>query len=294
MADSAEGLTFVLPVYNQAAHLEKVVNGWISALQGIGRPYDLILVDDGSTDDSPAIALKLASRHNRINVLTHPTHQGFGASIRTALEQSTQPLFFYTSGDPHWATADLARMLKSIEQKDEYTGMLVQIVNGHRRGLPIPAGRKRLRKLKSFFNRIVFGYWLDTSKGWLGREEESFWWRCRLQFGLRVGDINSAFKLFRRQVFDKMVLQSDGDFIHAEILAKANFLGTLMDEITLADKQTPGHLPDMSAERKRVFKNPQFRSPLPKIDEKPVEVAATTEVVAESPAVSSEPNPIPE
>ena len=96
--------------------------------------------------------------------------------------------------------------------------------------------------------------------GWLGRAESRYWWKCRLLFGLRVGDINSKFKLFRRHVFDRMVLQSDGEFVHAEILAKANFLGSLMDEIVLGDRPDPPASPDVGEEMWTVFHDPQFRS----------------------------------
>ena len=73
--------------------------------------------------------------------------------------------------------------------------------------------------------------------------------------------MNSRFKLFRRSVVSRMEIQSDGEFVHTELLAKANFLGTLMDEIVLADKCVPGTLPDMSVDRKLVFAHPKFRSP---------------------------------
>ena len=61
-----------------------------------------------------------------------------------------------------------------------------------------------------------------------------------------------------------MVLQSDGEFIHAEILAKANFLGCLMDEVLLGDRPDPAAVaPDVGSEMWAVFRDPQFRSPVP-------------------------------
>jgi glycosyltransferase involved in cell wall biosynthesis len=262
MPDAAEGLTFVLPVFDQEKTLGRTVSTWVSALNALNRPYEFLIVDDGSVDGTKSQAEVLATRTARVRVLSHPEHKGYGACVRTALEAATQPLFFYTSADPGWAAADLARMLKSLGFKDEYTGKQVEIVNGHRRGKVLPKWRKWLNRLYRWFVRVAFGYLPEPPKGWLGSAENRYWWKCRLLFGIRVGDINSKFKLFRRSVFDRIAIQSDGEFVHAELLAKANFLGCMMDEIVLADHQVPPPLPDVNKELRRVFRNPRFRSPV--------------------------------
>ena len=264
MADEpTEGLTFVLPVFDQEKTLHKTASGWFPVLDGLQRPYELLLVDDGSRDGTRAQADILATRNTRVKVLAHAERKGFGACLRTALDAARHPLFFYTSADHGWNPNDLPRMLKSLAVRDEFTGKLVEIVNGHRRGTAMPAGRKRLNRVYRAWVRVVFGYLPEPPRGWLGTAESRFWWKCRLLFGLRVGDINSKFKLFRRSVFDRMVLQSDGDFIHAEILAKANFLGCLMDEVVLGDRPDPPPAPDVGAELWKVFRDPRFRSPVP-------------------------------
>ncbi len=264
MADeSAPGLTFVLPVFDQEKTLGRAVSGWVATLDGLRRPYELLIVDDGSLDGTRAQADVLTTRNPRIRVLAHPERRGFGACLRTALEAATQPLFFYTSTDHGWNHADLGRMLRAIDHRDEYTGNRVEIVNGHRRGTVLPPGGKWRGRIFRGLVRVVFGYWPEPPRGWLGPAERRFWWRCRILFGLRIGDVTSQFKLFRRSVFDRIEIQSDGEFVHAEILAKANFLGCLMDEIVLADRQQPPPLPDVRADMWRVFRNPRFRSPVP-------------------------------
>jgi glycosyltransferase involved in cell wall biosynthesis len=267
----ADGLTFVLPVFDQEKALGKVVSGWVGTLDGLRRPYELLIVDDGSVDGTRAQADVLATKNSRVRVLAHPERRGFGACLRTALEVATQPLFFYTSTDHGWSHGDLARMLKSIEHKDDFTGKQVEIVNGHRRGTVLPSGVKWRGRLYRGFMRLAFGFWPDPPRGWLGPTENRSWWRCRLLFGLRVGDPNCKFKLFRRSVFDRIEIQSDGEFVHAEILAKANFLGCLMDEIVLADRDPPAPAPDVRKDLWRVFREPRFRSPLPLVGPKPPE-----------------------
>src|SRR5262249_43820125 len=94
-----------------------------------------------------------------------------------------------------------------------------------------------------------------------------FW--VRLLFGVRLQDIDSKFKLLRRQVFDRFPIQSDGDFVHAEIIAKINFLGALMDELPIAAKpgsyaavaEPPPMPPPVATEMKRVFRRPVFLPP---------------------------------
>ena len=261
MADPTEGLTIVLPVFDAEKTLGKSVGAWLPTLDSLRRPYELLIVDDGSSDDTKSQAEVLADRNPRIKLLAHSERRGYGACLRTAIEAATQPLVFYTSTEPGWNASDLPRMLKSLEIRDEYTGKQVEVVNGHRRGTALPKGKKRWSQLYRGFIRVVFGYWSEPPRGWLGASERRFWWRCRVLFGLRIGDINSKFKLFRRSVFERMELQSDGEFIHAEILAKANFLGCMMDEVVLADKQVPAAPTDTRKEMWRVFRDAKFRSP---------------------------------
>ncbi len=257
-----EGLTFVLPAFDQEKTLTPAVNAWLPALDHLNRPYEILIVDDGSRDGTRAQCDHLTVRSNRIRILAHDKPRGFGACLRTALEASTHPLFFYTSCDHGWNPSDLGRMLKSLDLKDEYIGKQVEVVNGHRRGTVLPRGRKRINRLHRLVMRTMFGYWPEPAKGWLGAGENRFWWKCRLLFGLRVGDINCKFKLFRKSVFDRIVIQSDGEFVHAELLAKANFLGCLLDEVGLADRHQPGPMPNVREELRRVFKDPRFRSPV--------------------------------
>lgn len=261
MADQPEGLTFVLPVFDQEKALAKAVAGWQPVLDGLHRPYELLIVDDGSRDGTRAQAELLPTKNPRIRILAHPERKGYGAALKSALEAASHPLVFYTSSDHGWNPNDLPRMLKALAGKDEFTGKAVEIVNGHRRGTALPATRRRLGQLGRLLVRIAFGYRPEPPKGWLGSAESRYWWKCRWLFGLRVGDINSKFKLFRRSVFDRMVLQSDGEFIHAEILAKANFLGCLMDEVALGDRPDPLPAPDVGKEMWTVFREPKFRTP---------------------------------
>src|SRR5258708_547525 len=172
MADpSTEGLTFALPVFDVEKTLAKTMSGWFPILDALQRPYEILIVDDGSQDGTRAHADLLATRNTRVKVLAHPERRGFGAALRTALEAASQPLFFYTSADHGWNPNDLPRMLKSLAVRDEYTGNQVQIVNRHRRGTVLPPGRKRLHWTYRAFVRVVFGFLPQPPEGWLRAAE---------------------------------------------------------------------------------------------------------------------------
>ena len=261
MADTVEGLTVIFPVSGNAAGLASLLAPWLGVLSQSNRSYEVFLVADGLTAELGDAIDKITQSNHRVKRLSLEKPTGFGACVRLGLAEATQPLVFYSSLEGGWNPADLPRMLKAIEFRDEYTNRLVELVNGHRRGLPEPSGHRWRRRVFGFGFRLLYGAWPDPAKGYLGPVESRYWYRARLQFGLRLGDVNSRFKLFRRSVVSRMEMQSDGEFVHTELLAKANFLGTLMDEIVLADKCVPGTLPDMSVDRKLVFAHPKFRSP---------------------------------
>src|SRR5262249_55302869 len=131
---------------------------------------------------------------------------------------------------------------------------------------PVPAWMRRVGHVYRILVRIVLGIHREPLAGWRGWAE----WRralcLRLMFGLRLADVPSAFKLFRRSVFDRLPIQSDGQFVHAEIMAKANFLGCLIAEVPIgrlggnfrgvAEPEPPGV--SFAAEAQRVFRNPTF------------------------------------
>jgi hypothetical protein len=116
---------------------------------------------------------------------------------------------------------------------------------------------------------VLLGLPTEPPPGWLGWPAYRYRFKIRALFGVRLRDIDSKFKLFRRRIFDRFPIQSDGDFVHAEILAKANFLGCYMDEVPVADRpgpfapvpEPPPAPPIVREEMKRVFRNPIFLPP---------------------------------
>jgi glycosyltransferase involved in cell wall biosynthesis len=256
---SKEPVSVLLPVFNQAAGLESIAEAWLRALGRLDREFEFIIVNDASTDDTSAVASKLAARHPEIRLLSHETRRGFGASLRTGLAAARHPLFFYTACDYPYPPADLAKLLEVIDSAD--------VVSGCRTD-PVPGWLRRLGTVYRVVVRVVVGTHPEPRPGWRGWRA---WWqgvRLRLLFGLRLWDPTSAYKLYRRSVLDRIPIQSDGEFAHAEILAKANFLGYLMAEVPIAQlggafrgvAEPP--IPRTAGDARRVFRRPEFTPPL--------------------------------
>jgi hypothetical protein len=90
----------------------------------------------------------------------------------------------------------------------------------------------------------------------------AFWYRCRVKwlYGVPLTDVNSSFKLFRTALLRRFPIQSNGDFVHTELVAKATFLTSIMDEVPLTAK--PDAIPtlgDTRADSRRVFRSPEFK-----------------------------------
>src|SRR5262245_39071464 len=89
-------LSAVLPAYNAAADLEEVVRSWVAVLDERKQPYEILLLDDGSSDATRVQAENLALQLPQLHVLHHATCRGLGAALRTGIAAAKHPLLFYT------------------------------------------------------------------------------------------------------------------------------------------------------------------------------------------------------
>lgn len=253
-AIATESISIVLLARHAEAHLEAVVGQWVSLLNGLNRTFEILVVDDASPDRTAELAEQLAARNPNIRLLRQSTPQGEGAALRVGIAAAQYPLLAYAPCDRQYQPDDLRRLLAEIDK--------VHVVSGFRDYLPMPGVLKWLGRVYRGVARWIFAVPLEPSLGWLGWHE--LFRRCllRLTFGIRLQDIGSTFRLFRRSIFARIPIQSDGSFAHVEILAKANFLGQVMTEAPV--RYTPpvpekDPLPDrMWKEGRRVFSHPDF------------------------------------
>jgi glycosyltransferase involved in cell wall biosynthesis len=257
---SKEPVSMLLPAYNQAAGLEPIAESWLRALARLERPVELIVVNDASTDDTATIAANLAVHHAELKVLTHNVRGGFGACLRTALAVAQHPLIFYTACNYPYPPADLTKLLAAIDAVDVVSGCRTEAV---------PAWLTRFDSIYRLVARIVAGTHPEPRPGWRGWRAWRADVRLRLMFGLRLWDPTSAYKLYRRSLLDRIPIQSNGEFVNVELLAKANFLGCMMVEAPIG-RLAGGFKgviePDVAGaagDARRVFRRPEFGQACP-------------------------------
>lgn len=193
------GLSVVFPMWNEEAGLSQAVAAAREACEGLRdtgeiEDWEVILVDDASTDATGEIADEIASRDPRVRVSHHSRNRKLGGSIRTGFDCARHELLLYSDADLPFDLAEAA---------------------------------KACRLLRIYRADIVSAYRHDrTSEGALrALYSYGYNWLVRGVFGLRVRDVNFAFKLCRRRIFEHVRLESEGSFIDAELLARASRLG---------------------------------------------------------------------
>ncbi len=189
-------------------------------------------------------------------VLKHEKRFGFGACLRTALAEAKYPLFFYTALDYPYTPSDIRPMLERITVRDEILGKQPDLISGCRTGLPTPELVTWTGRVWRLFWRLFAGIPAQDPPPWHGWPAYRYRVRTRWVYGVPLADVNSCFKLFRTAFLKRFPIQSDGDFVHTELVAKATFLTSIMDEIPLTPKPD-AILPlgDTSADRRRLSAN---------------------------------------
>jgi len=196
-------LSAVMPVYNEEKVLPQSLAEAVGALQQLCELWELIIVDDGSTDSTPLILTGWAKKESRIRVLRQPTNQGYSAALIRGFSTARYDLVFYTDGDAQFDLEQILDLHDQIEGAD--------MVVGYRQRRQDPG----VRLLTSaVFNRL---------QGWV--------------LGVRVRDVNCAFKLFRRPFLQGLPLSSDGFLIDAELFARARRAGGSWREIPVTHRE---------------------------------------------------------
>jgi len=189
-AGSRPHLTFFFPAHNEEENVERTVQ---LALEQIGPMVDsleVLIVDDGSSDRTPELADKLAAEDSRVRV-HHQPNRGYGGALKAGFANASGSLIAFSDGDLQF---DLEELRLLLDRLDDPARKPVDAVIGWRIKRRDPFHRLVIAKT---YNAIV-----------------------SLAFGLRVRDIDCAMKVFRREVFDGLRLDSDGPFLSAETLIK--------------------------------------------------------------------------
>ena len=192
-------ISAVLPALNEEENIETATLRLAEVLGSLSlKDWEVIIVDDGSTDRTGEIADRLTAEDPaHIRVFHHNPNLGYAEALKTGFTSARHQLIFYTDSDNQFDVREMKNLLPLIEDAD--------IVNGFRIYRFDPLTRL---VLSWGFNLLV-----------------------RIMFRINVRDIDCAFKLFRREVFDKVTIESKKFFVDAEVLAKAKYFGFRTVEI---------------------------------------------------------------
>jgi glycosyltransferase involved in cell wall biosynthesis len=192
-------ISAVLPALNEEENIETATRRMAEVLGSLSlKDWEVIIVDDGSTDRTGEIADRLVAEDPaHIRVFHHNPNLGYATALKTGFTSARHQLIFYTDSDNQFDVREIKHLLPLIEDAD--------IVNGFRIYRFDPLTRL---VLSWGFNLLV-----------------------RIMFRIKVRDIDCAFKLFRREVFDKVTIESKKFFVDAEVLAKAKYFGFRTVEI---------------------------------------------------------------
>lgn len=191
-------LSIFFPFWNEEQNIESVVKKAISVAEKITEKWEIIMVDDGSSDKTLEVAKRLAQEDSRLVVISHVTNRGYGASLKTGFETAKYELVVFNDGDGQFDFLEVTKFLEKIENADVVIGF-------------------RKKRLDNPFRHLL----MNLLKIW------DF-----IFFGFRFKDIDCGFKMFRKEALDKiMPLKSEGAMITTEILARANRANLKISEV---------------------------------------------------------------
>jgi hypothetical protein len=177
---------------------------WLNVLEPLKRDYEIIVTGPFGMSEQPESSQALASPHPTIRTLAHSTSVGIGTVLGTAIAAARFPLLVYADVNSGNVRENLDNCLATIDK--------VHLVSGRRESIT----SRRLPRWNGLPSRLCI----------------------RMIFGVHLTDPACPFKLFRREIFDRIPIQSKGSFVHIEILAKANFLGKLMTEVAVKGQRS--------------------------------------------------------
>lgn len=200
-ASKVAELSFFFPAHNEEANLEALVAEALATLPSLAQKFEVIAVDDGSKDGTPAIADELAKLHpNVFRVVHHATNLGYGAALRSGFRAARYDLIAFIDGDRQFRVADVARLTERFAAADA-----PDVVVGYRIGRADPLIRRWYARIYHLSNRVFFG--------------------------VRVRDIDCACKLFKREALVPVRISSGGAFFTAELLIKLRYEGRRLAEV---------------------------------------------------------------
>jgi len=191
-------LTIFFPCYNDAGTIASMVIAADAVARELTDDYEIIVIDDGSTDGSRAILTELQKSYSALRTIFHETNKGYGGALRSGFYNATKDLIFYTDGDAQYDVRELKKLLPLMTDN-------VDVVNGFK------------IKRHDPLHRIIIG--------------KVYQYLMKFLFGLKIKDVDCDFRLIRRDVFRKVKLTRNSGVICIELVRKIQDAGFRFAEV---------------------------------------------------------------
>ena len=196
----AVSLSVIFPAFNEEANIQRTVESARMILPKLVQTYEIILVNDGSKDATTPLCDELAAQYPEVRAIHHVDNRGYGAALKSGILAARHEYIFFTDSDGQFDLEELEHLIEWAGQYD--------IVTGYRAKRQDPP------------HRLI----------------NAFGWKMlvRMVLGVKVRDIDCAFKVFQRSVFDRVQIRSVGAMVNTEILAQANAFGMSIHEVRVS------------------------------------------------------------
>jgi glycosyltransferase involved in cell wall biosynthesis len=195
-------VSLVIPMFNEEENIAHALACAVDALERHAGDYEILVVDDASTDRSAAIVAGEAAANPRIRMLRNEVNRKLGATIKRGFAAACKDLILYMDADLPFDPDAIGRAIQALKVTR------ADLIAGY-----------RLDRTTEGFRRTVYSYLYNSLIG--------------LLFGWPHRDINFSFKLMRREVLEAIELQSEGSLIDAELIVKAKNLGFVIQQLGL-------------------------------------------------------------
>lgn len=192
-------ISLVLPALNEADNIAATIDDCVQTLQRVARDYEIIVVDNDSTDDTAAIVRQLQAENPRVKLIHQPI-RGYGSAIWTGLKAAQMEIVGWRDSDTQYRTADIVPMLKALDTHE--------VIVGHRVKRRDPYHRLLFALLWNLLNRTLFGF--------------------------VAHDMDCGCKIFVREVVDTLDVKATGAVFNIEFLVQAKRAGFRVGEVSIS------------------------------------------------------------
>lgn len=194
---SEQFLSVCMPAYNEAENLPDTLDAALNILPAFVNRFEVVVVDDGSKDGTADVVRAYAGRDPRVRLVSHAQNSGYGAAVTTGLQAARGDIVMFCDSDGQFSFLDIPHLLRQMDRND-----------------------------------VVVGYRYNRADHWMRLVNAKCWNRLiRFALGVRVRDLDCAFKMFRRSVVDRLKLTATGAAINAEIMVQVLKGGVRVSEV---------------------------------------------------------------